>query len=255
LGPEITSLACSPDGRFAAAACRETVVIWDHRAGLALGTGPHGNPRYPGDVTFRRNGRLVYLAGGTRYRTTCEVVVCDTEASGRPVQQVPVPDSRLLALAPDDRRAAVGTLQGEAQVWDLEKGSLLLGGQPSRDSITSLAFSPDGRCLAGAYFNGPLVIRDSQTGKETGSHWTKGTSCRRCLFAPDGQTLLAGYGDGSLRLLDGVTAKLQAAWRWHTESISCLALSPDGRWLATAGEDGQIKLWPLPVLLANASLR
>jgi RNA polymerase sigma factor (sigma-70 family) len=83
----------------------------------------------------------------------------------------PGPRRSCVAVSPDGKKLAVGTLAGTVQLWDLGAGTKLATLQTAqRGEVTHLAFAPDGQALA-------ALVAGKQGGLTT---WTLATQTERC---------------------------------------------------------------------------
>jgi WD40 repeat protein len=113
-----------------------------------------------------------------------------------------------VALSPDEKQLAIGSVTGAASLWDVAGGQRLqtLGaGGP----VYRVAYSPDGERLATVGGDNHIRVWDVQSGQE----------------------LLAFSGHGSGMAADLFPGTLDVTY------------SPDGDRLVTAGADGVAKVW------------
>jgi WD40 repeat protein len=110
-----TALAFSPDGRLLAAACGQSLWVWDAGTGETSVTHRIDLQHYK-DVAFTPDGRFLAVARNDQTvrlldtRTWAESAAFDWEIG--PIVT--------LAIAPDGMRAAAGGSKGKIVVWDLD---------------------------------------------------------------------------------------------------------------------------------------
>lgn len=154
-----------------------------------------------------------------------------------------------LAISPNGRTLASGSLDGTINLWDLPSGTLQA--TLFARHVTTLAFSPDGSTLASGSrlintaapktFH-PLQLWNAATG-ELLTNLTLTEPITAIAFSPDGQKLAAG--SNRTWVWDLPT---QSLWyRVESGDLNDLIFSADGRLLLTGsdgigGEDG-IKMW------------
>ena len=190
--------ACSPDAKLLALRSVGRPVLVDIEARHELGpleTAPEG----PGPLLFTRDSKALITAGsmdGT-------VRVCDL--STRRVRSVLAGHSAFvsaLALSPDGKTLASGSVDTTVRLWRLGPGSSasvrILTGHGG--AATALAFSPDGKVLAVGSYDGPIKLWNVPTGQEIGSLKGHLSIVVSLAFSPDGQMLASASYDKTLRL-------------------------------------------------------
>ncbi len=154
-----------------------------------------------------------------------------------------------LALSPDGRTLASGSLDGSIYLWDVNRGTL----QASLFArhVTTLAFSPDGSTLASgsrlvptpaAKTFHPLQLWNVATG-ELLTNLTVLEPMTAIAFSPDGQRLAAG----TERTYVWDVPTQSRLYTVNSGDLNTVIFSADGRLLLTGsdgvgGEDG-IKMW------------
>ena len=105
-----------------------------------------------------------------------------------------------VAISPDGRWWAAGSMQGKVRVWEEGSQTLHLIWQAHADMVYSLAFSPDGRTLASGSWDGTVKLWDVESGALLWTGWQK--SPYSLAFTPDGSLLASGGADATVRLWD-----------------------------------------------------
>jgi WD40 repeat protein len=172
----------SPDGRFAVAAGRSGIRVWDTTvdspAVVAIACPPEVR-----HLDFSRDGRTLVAAGP-------ENAVWDWDTAtgqplGPPIRHADSPAH--VACSPDGTRVLVAWTDGTARVWDVATG------RPAGPTLTAhddllASFSPDGRlaCFAG----GPEVrLWDATTGQPASPVFSAPAPVSAAAFVADGSTL------------------------------------------------------------------
>ncbi|RKH18832.1 WD40 repeat domain-containing protein [Corallococcus sp. CA047B] len=191
-----------------------------------------------------------------------------------------------LAVSPDRRLVAAGTLKGRVRVLEAGSGRPLLDLSGVNGSVRAVAFSPDGKTLAAAgdpdihlwslpegtpvgrlqgHMGKLWALAFDATGHRLASGgadktvrtWDvatrqpllrleAGERVRAVAFTPSGDRLVTAGMRQPLRVWDAVQGRLLQTLDEGTAGILSLALSPDGRFLASGGLDAEVKVWGLP---------
>jgi WD40 repeat protein len=157
-----------------------------------------------------------------------------------------------LAVADDERWAAVGDGSGATVRVDLENGRVepLVPAAGDRDPVSSatlaVAVSPDGETVASGGFDqaiamarGGEVVRRIPGGGGAHEGFVMGLA-----FSPDGRVLASAGSDGRVLLHDLESAAVQMLARGWTPEMSAVRFSPDGRMLAAGGDAATVRLFP-----------
>lgn len=158
------------------------------------------------------------------------------------------PETRLdaIAVSPDGKQFVTGGWNGQAQVWDATRGTLLHTLNHSGQYVHAVAYSPDGRLLAtgGSDARSRIRLWNAVTGDPVQSFDGHSEAVLALAFSPDSSQLASGSFDNTVRLwnLDSEQSRVVGT---HFGAVWSLAFSPDSETLASASHDGTVSLWPL----------
>ncbi|GAB4433049.1 MAG: hypothetical protein OHK0015_21370 [Chloroflexi bacterium OHK40] len=149
-----------------------------------------------------------------------------------------------LAIAPDGRYLATGSLDGRLILWDRASGEAMLTYTPFDGGVEDIAFTPDGRYLLAT---GDLEMRlyDRVSGVLMRTMRGHTGAIPDLELSPDGTRVATASWDGTARLWDLGSGAQVMQLAGHTGLVIGVAFAPDGRSLATAGYDRTARIWPL----------
>lgn len=246
---DVSSLAVSADGMWAAAALWTEVRIWDAATGAVRGRFSREDRRTLA-VAATPDGRVVsdwgHDAGGD---WESRVTIWDPVTGEDLVAPyAPLGWGASIALAPRGGWiAAAADWDQIVYVWDLGSGRLLRTLR-SDSPLAMIATSPDGSQVAAASVHVPgkrestihLWGADSETARLKLSHdWDVVAVC----LSPDGSRVAGASADGTVRLWSTKDGAATGVLRGHAEAVRCVVWSEDGRWIVSGGEDGFVRVW------------
>ncbi|HEY7157352.1 MAG TPA: FecR domain-containing protein [Gemmataceae bacterium] len=210
--PKHWALAVSHDGTRLAAGHAvsgppSSIRIWNTTDGRELSPIPAPNP-VRGLALSVDGRRLAAATPPHRKRPNPRLLVWDVE-SGTRLTALSTPERpfQVLVFAPDARRIAGTTDQGEVYLWEVASQ----------------------KCL------GSRGIEDG---------WTR--PIKSLAFSPDGRLLAAGLADGRVRVWDTIADREVGLLNAGKRPVSALAFSPDGRTLAVSTARGPVTIWDVP---------
>jgi RNA polymerase sigma factor (sigma-70 family) len=245
----VRSVVFCPDGKTLVSGAEDRAIrFWDLVTGKVLRTltfeepapqaGFEGSPAPL--LALSADGKLL-LSGHERVVRVWDV------SSGRVMRQLRLPGRQLrcMALSPDGRRLATGSMtENEIRLWEIPTGKLLLPTSGAGKGLRSVVFSPDGRTLATGGHHDEIRVWDAATGRERYHLGILG----RAAFSRDGKILLGGgWDDGRLRLWDVADGRELRRIQAHDGWLARTVVSPDGKTFASlGGKDWVVRLWELP---------
>jgi WD40 repeat protein len=154
------------------------------------------------------------------------------------------PGPYALALAPDGKTLAYGTVFGKVQLHDIKTGKAIatLEQNGTNGAVHAVAYSADGKTLAAssraAGAERDVLLWDLATRKLKAT--LRGSGPVLCLLsAPDGKLLACSAGGWAVRIWDTATGKERLVLKTETHRIE---FAPDGTVLVTVFDLG-LKVW------------
>jgi len=151
------------------------------------------------------------------------------------------------AFSPNGELAAVGSLTGDVNVWEIESKQVRarISGRGVAP-VKMLTFSPDSRLLVKIDFGNDAECWEMSSGFFVRNFEGHTSIIWSAKFSPDGQLLGTASDDGTGRLWrireDNSVRSLRAS-QTPLDKLSC---SSDGKLIATAGRDGRAMLYRVP---------
>ena len=131
-----------------------------------------------------------------------------------------------VAISPDGRLVAAGSLDTVVRLWDVQSGTLLERLKGHRDSVYSVAFTPDGRGLVSGSLDKTL------------KYWELNTSALRALA----ESGLPPKGPGSAPGGEKY-AKCVFDFVGHKDYVLSVAISHNGQWVVSGSKDRGVQFW------------
>jgi WD40 repeat protein len=154
-----------------------------------------------------------------------------------------------VAISPNGKIIASGSLDRTIKLWDLATGRLVQTIKQHSGAVTCVTFCQDGETLASSSANpdGTIKFWDVHTGKLKttlkADDWIV-LSVWSIALSPDGNTLVSGHhSDSTVKIWDLTNQRLVHTLRGHVWAVHSVAFSPDGQIVASGSFDGNIKLW------------
>jgi WD40 repeat protein/tRNA A-37 threonylcarbamoyl transferase component Bud32 len=213
-GP-ITTVAFSPDSKLALSGSVDgTARLWDASSGAARGELRHRGAVK--GVAFRRDSQVV--------ATASDVVELAPEQ--------PAPPGRMQL-----RRGG-----GEARVWSVATGQMVLAPLLHPQPVWSIALSPSGQRLLTGCEDGLARLYEMTTGTLVGKPLTCAGTVRNVSFSRDGRQALsacAGNEELSFAYLWEVPAEGEQGRRLFAagDNINCITFRGDGKALLAGSRD------------------
>jgi Tol biopolymer transport system component len=211
-------------------------------------------PRWSGNFSASRTGRLVFQAGGAGRRG--QLTWFDLE--GKELGKIGEPAGfQSLALSPDATRAAATVAGGAGgtlpEIWLYELGR----GVSSRFTFGGQGnffpqWSPDGRQVAFGEVGGGISVKAADGTSEPKMLWPSKTNTWPLGWSPDGKLILFRVQDPKTGGLDlwvlSMEGDAKARPLIATPAEEAFGtISPDGKWLLyTSNESGRRELYVVP---------
>lgn len=265
----IRSICFSPDGKFLATGAEDRQIrIWDIKARRirSLLTG-HMQEIY--SLDFSRDGRFLVSGSGDKSARVWDIekgtCVFDLRIEDFLHNEHGPIDAGItsVALSPDGKLVAAGSLDTMVRVWNVTTGQQLERLKGHKDSVYSVAFSPDGKSLVSGSLDRTLRVWDlsatkravesSMPGSKEGVEKGLGT-CQSTLnghkdyvlsvaISPDGQWVVSGSKDRSIQFWNIASGQAQFMLQGHKNSVISIDLARSGGYLASGSGDCQARIW------------
>jgi WD40 repeat protein len=243
----LTSVACSRDGRFIAAAGGDSITrLFDGRNYLPL-RDLKGHNHWIYFLQFTKDSKHLLSAS-----TDMNIIKWDPE-SGKEIMKFKGHEQWIwvIELSPDGKFMVSGAAEEEMFMWDIESGKVIRKFYGHKNGIFGLAFSPDGKTLASASWDGSVRIWNPETGNET--KIIKTDELNDCIkFSPDGKWLILGMKTGFIHIYNTKTWERFRRFSAHSKGVEDLAFwggNGSDKYLVTCGDDGYVKWWDFSLLI------
>ncbi|KAJ9121335.1 hypothetical protein QFC24_004671 [Naganishia onofrii] len=217
----------SPDGKFLATGAEDRQIrIWDIAKGrikhLLVG---HNQEIY--SLDFSQDGQFLVSGSGDKSARIWDIstghCVYDLHIEDPVIGENGLPiDAGItsVALSPDSKLVAAGSLDTIVRVWDTRTGQQLERLRGHKDSVYSVAFSPDGNSLVSGSLDKSLRVWDLRQTNMAVDRTTQ-------------QNQLAQTGLGVL----------QQTLVGHKDYVLSVGITPDGQWIVSGSKDRSIQFW------------
>ena len=149
-----------------------------------------------------------------------------------------------IAITPDSRFLASGSVDATIKLWDLVTGRLVRTFEGHRSTVTSIVATPDGRHLITGSHDGTIKLWETASGrllKSFGRHPLGVSSIASTL---DGRHIISAGQAGDIAVWDAKTAELIGLYKGHSKPAFLTAM-PDNRHFISGSWDRTIKLWEI----------
>lgn len=227
----VTSVAFSPDGtRIASGSDDQTIQVWNAASGYTV-FALRGHMGRVLSVVFTPDRRHI-ISSSMEGSISVWDALSGSVIHIHLVEELRSSWSNRIAVSPDGKMIACGSVNGPIRIWKPNASSQSLDlhtGYPFHEIIESLAFFPDGkRIIAISFYRICIwnVISGTRIWVSDRQKWMN-----RIALSPNGEQFVIGYQDGTVGLWD--TASLDFPDQEPDIHPIAILFSPDGRQIAS----------------------
>lgn len=259
----VEAVAITPDGRAIVSGSSDgSIRLWDLASGKALSVFHKDGGRVARVAITPDGKRLVSTTqpefvsrpdGLPDFEGAHDIRIWDF-TSKRVLHQLKGHAGYILdiAISPDGRLLASGSLDRTIKLWDLVSGSLLetIGGVEVQQgmgipTVNALAFSADGRALLWGASDETVKVRALEAGADvvTFKGHESSTTVSSLALTADERLLVSGGTDRTVRVWDTRTGSLLQTLVGHNKAVEAVAVTADGRKAVSAAGDRTVRVW------------
>ncbi|CAD6580986.1 MAG: proteinral transcription repressor, partial [Tremellales sp. Tagirdzhanova-0007] len=265
----IRSICFSPDGKYLATGAEDRQIrIWDIKQ-KRIRHLLQGHMQEIYSLDFSRDGRFLVSGSGDKSARIWDIekgqCVFDLRIEDFIHNEHGPIDAGItsVALSPDGKLVAAGSLDTMARVWNVTTGQQVERLKGHKDSVYSVAFSPDGKCLVSGSLDRTLRVWDLSATKRAVENRPPGSkesvekslgTCQSTLnghkdyvlsvaISPDGQWVVSGSKDRSIQFWNIATGQAQFMLQGHKNSVISIDLARSGVHLASGSGDCMARIW------------
>ncbi|KAI5451116.1 general transcription repressor [Naganishia albida] len=262
----IRSICFSPDGKYLATGAEDRQIrIWDisKKRIKHLLTG-HNQEIY--SLDFSRDGQFLVSGSGDKSARIWDInsghCVFDLKIEDVVLGEAGPIDAGItsVALSPDSKLVAAGSLDTIVRVWDTRTGQQVERLRGHKDSVYSVAFSPDGNSLVSGSLDKSLKVWDLRQTRLASERAQPGHPSPTGLgvlqqtlvghkdyvlsvgITPDGQWIVSGSKDRSIQFWQG-DGQAQFLLQGHKNSVISIDLAKSGNLFASGSGDCHARVW------------
>ncbi len=235
----VTSVSCSPDGKYVLSGSTDsTLILWNPKSGARL------NP-LKGHNSFVEC--VSWSPDGTRFASGSlngGVIIWDANSLLR-VRTLKGHTFGVESIcwSPDGKYLASGASDETIVIWDVNSGAKHRILEGHEKTVTSVSWSPDGKYLASGSKDRTIVIWDVNSGQKVKTLQGHTKNVNSVCWSPDGKYLASGSRDKTVIVWDATGGAILQTMKGHSFGVNCVSWSPDGKYLASASWDMSIVLW------------
>jgi WD40 repeat protein len=212
----VTTLAFSPDGKYALSGSRLSNVgsggiwVWDVQTGRTV--------NYLANISFTRGDK----AG---VQTHLEYAALS-------------PDNRYLLCRMGDSSLL--------RMWDMRKSlevDKYVQEFRHKDRVRSFAFSPDGKNMVSGSQDETIRIWEVETGRELRQITDNLGWVYSVAYSPDGRMIVSSSSDDTIRLWDAATGRELRRFQGRTYQAREVKFSPNGKYVLSIGYNYVQRVW------------
>lgn len=183
-----------------------------------------------------------------------------TLSSRSPLSEIPSSHISSLSWIKDGRTLAVGSSDGQIQLWDVERGRKLRTMLVPDCSARVSSLSWNKHLLSSGCKDGKLQTHDVRVAQHLSTSYTSsphgGGEICGLRWSGDGRILAAGNNDNMVRLYNPEDKDPFAILKGHQSAVKALSWKPDSPNILASGggsQDKTIKLWDVRRTSSDAS--
>lgn len=242
------TIAVSPDRKtYAATTNKGNIDIYEILGKKPLKT-IKNKEGYISDMVYSKNGYRLYVSKSNGYvevwniNEASKVKTIDVRKKWPYAKPYQSPSLWKIAIHPDQKTLATGSMKGVVQLWDVESGKPLRVIKGHNSSVGSVKYSPDGKMIASVSTDYTVRIWNAKDGGFI-RYMDLYTPVNSVAFSPDSGSLAVGGNSRRVFLYDTKTWKIPVQLLGHSGKISRIVYRPDGKQIATMDTNKTIKIW------------
>ena len=134
---------------------------------------------------------------------------------------------------------------GNALVFSVDSGELLVELVGHRDVLYAAVFSPDETTIATAGYDRDIILWDAESGEPIRDFAGHNGAVFDLAFSPDGKVLVSACADETVKVWQVKTGRRLDTLSQPEGEVFAVDITPDGKFIVAGSADNRLRVWAL----------